>query len=196
MNGADFLAEEGISPGSLAAGFGAFSAVPDGVQVNGAPGQILTASVSQVNFVVPEGAAPGPATVSIQAGGAEIARGQVAVTAASPGVFVLQPLDPSRPGAVENQDFTVNSSANPAAKGSVVQIFATGAPGALDSTQQVPVEVLIGETPATVLYSAPVPQLPGLWQINAQVPQAISGQAALFLIAGNTASNGVTIWVK
>lgn len=199
VNGANFKAEEGISAGSLAAGFGAFSAIPDGVQVNGAPGQVLTASGSQVNFVAPEEAAPGPATVSIQVGGTEIARGQVTVTAASPGVFVLQPLDPTQPGAVENEDFTVNSSGNPATKGSVVQIFATGAPygsGGLDSTQQVPVDVLIGETPATVLYSAAVPQLPGLWQINAQVPQAISGEAALFLIAGHTASNGVTIWVK
>ena len=124
----------------------------------------------------------------------EIARGQATITAASPGIFVLQPADPSQPGWVLNQDSSVNSKANPAGKGSVIQIFATGN-GELDSSGQAPVRVLIGETPAPILYSAPVPQLPGLWQINANVPDAVSGQAALFLIAGNTASNGVTIWL-
>ena len=195
VNDATFRTDEGISAGSLAAGFGAFSAVPDEVQVNGQDGQLLTASVSQVNFVVPAGAATGPAAISVRAGGSEIARGQATITAASPGVFVLNPLDPSEPGAVLNQDSTVNTSSNPATAGSVVQIFATGY-GPLDASEQAPVEVLIGETPALVLYSAPVPLLPGLWQINAQTPQAISGQAALFLIAGDTAGNGVTIWLK
>ena len=39
--------------------------------------------------------------------------------------------------------------------------------------------------------------LPGLWQINAQVPQSSStGQVPVFLIAGNLASNGVTLWIK
>jgi hypothetical protein len=67
---------------------------------------------------------------------------------------------------------------------------------AMAGDPQAPVEVLIGETPAAVLYSAPVLQIAGLWQINARTPQTVSGQTVLFLIAGNTAGNGVTIWLK
>jgi uncharacterized protein (TIGR03437 family) len=194
VNAATFRSEHGIAPGSLAVAFGSFGATTDGIQVNGKSAPVLAAGPSQVNFVVPTGAAPGPATISARAGGVEIARGEATITAASPGIFVLQPADPSQPGAVLNQDSSVNSKANPAEKGSVIQIFATGN-GALDSNGQALVQVLVGESPAAVLYSAPVPQFAGLWQINARVPDDVSGQAALFLIAGNTASNGVTIWL-
>jgi uncharacterized protein (TIGR03437 family) len=195
VNGATFRSEDGISAGSLAAGFGAFSVTPDEVQVSAQDARVLAASASQVNFLVPAVAPLGTVAVSVRAGGSEIARGQATVTATSPGVFALNPLDPSEPGAVLNQDSTVNTSANPAAQGSVVQIFATGY-GPLDASGQAAVQVFIGETPAAVLYSAPVPQIAGLWQINARTPQTGSGQTALFLIAGNTAGNGVTIWLK
>lgn len=41
--------------------------------------------------------------------------------------------DPWQPGAVENQDPSVNSASNPAAVGTIVSIYATGA-GPLDAT--------------------------------------------------------------
>jgi len=49
-----------------------------------------------------------------------------------------------------------------------VQIFATGH-GPLDASGQAPVQVLMGDIPASVLFTAPIAQFPGLWQINAQV---------------------------
>jgi uncharacterized protein (TIGR03437 family) len=149
---------------------------------------MVAASSSQVDFVVPMGTEPGPATISARAGAAEVLRGQATITAASPGVFVLQPGDPSQPGAVLNQDSSVNSQANPAERGSMVQIFATGI--------ATPVQVMIGETPATVVSSTPAPQLACLWQINARIPEDAAGQSVLFLIAGNSVSNGVTIWLR
>jgi len=194
VNAATFRSEQGIAPGSLAAAVGSFGANVDAIQVNGESAAVLAAGPSQVNFVVSADAFSGPATISARAGGVEVARGQAMIRAASPGIFVLQPADPAQPGAVLNEDSSINSQTNPAGKGSVIQIFATGN-GEVDSSGQAPVQVLIGQTPAAVLYSAPVPQSPGLWQINARLPNAASGQAALFLIAGNSASNGVTIWV-
>jgi uncharacterized protein (TIGR03437 family) len=59
-----------------------------------------------------------------------------------------------------------------------------------------PVQVFLADVPAEVLYSAPVAGLPGLWQINARVPGAISGQAPLFLVAGGLVSNAVTVVVQ
>lgn len=195
VNAATFRPEQGIAPGSLATAFGSFAATPDGIQVNGKSASVVAAGPSQVDFVVPAGVASGPAAISARAAGAEIARGQATVTATSPGIFVLQPADPSQPGAVLNQASGINSQATPAEKGSTIQIFATGI-GTLDSNGQGSVQVVIGETPAAVLNIAPSPQLPGLWQIDARVPDNVSGQAALFLVAGNTVSNGVTVWLR
>jgi uncharacterized protein (TIGR03437 family) len=75
----------------------------------------------------------------------------------------------------------------------VIQIFATGC-GPLDASGAAPVNVYIAEAPAKVLFSGPI--APGLWQINAQVPPMFSGQASLYLVSGNAASNAVTIWVQ
>ena len=193
VNGASFRVEHGLAPGSFASVFGAFPPGVDQVLVNGQNGKVVAASTSQVNFVVPPSATPGPAAISVRSAGSEVAGGQATITPTGPGIFVLQPADPTQPGAVLNQDSTVNSSSNPAAAGSILQIFATGY-GPLDSSQQAPVQVYLGYQPANVLYSAPSAQYPGLWQINAQLPGGLSGQLPLYIIAGNIASNGVTVW--
>jgi uncharacterized protein (TIGR03437 family) len=163
--------------------------VPDQVLAAGVAAQIVAANATQVNFIVPDSVAPGPVTVSVLATGQELAAGEATLTATGPGIFVAQPGDPSQPGAVENQDYSLNGSSNPAATGSVVQIYATGyGPG---SSQ---VQVFFADTPAQVMYSGVVG--PGLWQINAQVPDGASGQVPVSIIAGNIASNAVTVWVQ
>ena len=73
------------------------------------------------------------------------------------------------------------------------QIFDTGY-GPLDDTGSAPVSVVIGGARAHVLFSGPVKQFPGLWQINAQIPAGLAGQLGLYLVAGNAASNAVTVW--
>jgi uncharacterized protein (TIGR03437 family) len=194
VNGASFRVEEGLAPGSFASAFGAFGQTPDQVLIGGVAGTILSASSAQVNFVVPASSTPGPATVSVRAAGTELASGSATITAAGPGLFVLNPADPWQPGAVENQDYSINSQSNPVAPGSILQIFATGY-GPLDSSGAAPVNVYVAGTPAQVLYSGPVVQYPGLWQINAQLPTGTTGQLSLYLIAGNMASNAVTVWI-
>src|SRR5262249_15938009 len=91
-----------------------------------------------------------------------------------------------------NQDFRLNSAANPAAKGSVVMIYGTGEgktdpPGtaglASEGTLQhpvAPVSVLIGGQPAEVLYAGSAPGLVmGLLQGNARVPELSEGGSAV-----------------
>jgi len=195
VNGASFRVEQGLAPGSFASLFGTFPGGVDGVEVNGQAGTMVATTQSQVNFVVPPSVSPGPVTISVRSGGSEVVSGQATITATGPGIFVLQPGDPSQQGAVLNQDSSVNSSSNPAASGSVLQIFATGH-GPLDASQQAPVQAYLEGMPAGVLYSAPAAQYPGLWQINVQVPGGLSGQVSLYLIAGTIASNGVTVWVQ
>jgi uncharacterized protein (TIGR03437 family) len=188
VNGASLRVEQGLAPGSFASVLGTFPAGVDGVQVNGQDGQVVAATQSQLDFVIPSSVSPGPATISVRSGSNEVANGQATITPAGPGIFVRQPTDPSQPGMVLNEDSSVNGSSAPAAAGSVLQIFATGiGPD---------VQVFLGGVPASVLSSAPTDQPPGGWQITARVPDGLSGQVPLFITTGNIASNGVTVWVQ
>jgi len=191
VNGASFRIDQGIAPGSFASAFGSFSQTPDEVTVNGVAGPIVAASVSQVNFIVPASISPGNATISVLAAGLQLAQGQASISAVGPGIFVLDGDNPSQPGAVENQDYSVNSSSNPAARGSVVQIFATGY-GQLAGSPQ----VFFSDTAAQILYSGETAQYPGLWQINAVAPSSLTGQVPIFVIGGNLTSNAVTISIQ
>jgi uncharacterized protein (TIGR03437 family) len=188
VNGASFRTDQGVAAGALAAAFGQFPAVPDGVLVGGAAAQVLSASSSQVNFIVPPSAAAGTELVSVTVGGQPVAAGTVTISAAGPGLFVLQP-NPQQPGAVENQDFSVNSPSNPAVVASVAQIFATGYGG-----DGLPVRVFFGDTPAQILFSGAV--APGLWQINAAIPSGTAGLYPIFVLAGGFVSNAVTVAVQ
>jgi uncharacterized protein (TIGR03437 family) len=189
VNGASYRTDQGIAPGSIAIAFGAFSSTPDQVLVSGMASQVLAAGTTQVDFLVPETAPAGAATISILAAGNEIASGTLTISAAGPGIFVLQPADPQQPGAIENQDSSVNDASHPAAPGTAMQVFATGFGG-----NALPVQVFFGEIPAQVLFSGSAG--PGLWQINAVVPGGLSGRTPVFLISGGLASNAVTISVQ
>ena len=192
VNGASFRIDQGVAPGSLAAVFGNFATTPDQVLIDGAASRAISGNQSQANFVVPVEVVPGVRTVSVRAGGKELAAGTVTVSPVGPGIFVLHGADLEQPGAVENQDYSVNATGNPANADSVIQIFATGA----SPVESAPVvEVFIGDTPAEVLYSGPS-GYPGLWQINAKAPSGLSGQVPVFLASHNMASNAVTVWVR
>jgi len=201
VNGASFRVEQGVAPGSLASIFEPDAILfrpsfPDDVDVLFGPSKaaIVYAGSFQLNVVVPPSVAPGLTTVSVIAHGAEINRATVTVTAAGPGIFVVAPYDPAQPGAVLNQDSTPNTDA-PASRGSIIQIFATGY-GPLDASNQAAVQVFVAGTPAQVMFSGPAPQLPGLWQINAQLPDGAAGKVPLYIAAGGIASNAVTVWVQ
>lgn len=184
VNSASLRYDQGVAPGSIATAFGQFSTVPDGVWIAGAPAQVLSAAGSQVNFIVPPDAVTGTQSVSVTAAGQPLASGAVAISPSGPGLFILQPANPEQPGAVENQDYSVNSPSTPAEGGSVLQIYATGYSAAS------PVQVFFGDIPAQVLYSGIVG--PGLWLIDASVPTGLSGIYPVFVLAGGFSSNAVT----
>jgi uncharacterized protein (TIGR03437 family) len=125
---------------------------------------------------------------------------------ASPGIFEAVSAGTVRQAAVLNQDNSPNSPANPAARGSIIQIYAVGAgfvPGAPAdgsgitgtlNTPSVP-QVLIGaclvdDTACTgdptgtenVTYSG-LDGLPGVWQVNVRIPMntAPGTQVPIFL---------------
>ena len=134
----------------------------------------------------------------------------LAVADAVPGFFTANSSG-TGPGALLNQDGSVNSADNPAARGSVVTLFVTGegqtSPAGVDGllaalplpSPVLPVAVRVGGFPAPVLYAGGAPSLvAGVMQVNATVPMEVPpGSPSLYLVVGNTASPaGVTLFVK
>jgi uncharacterized protein (TIGR03437 family) len=188
VNAASFRVEQAVAPGSFAAGFGTFPASPLAVVVAGRPAEMLAATATQIVFRVPPETPSGVAEIEVRDGERVVSQGRVEVGPSAPALFVLRGADPTQPGAVLNQDGSVNGRSNPAARGSAVQIFGTGS--AVED-----VRAWISGMRARVLYSGMVG--PGLWQINAMVPETgAAGTVPIYIAAGEAMSNAVTIEVR
>lgn len=157
-----------------------------GVQAlfNGAAAPLLYAQDKQINAIVPYSIAGATTvTVTVSYGGATTAPLTFLVDASAPAIF-SQDGSGSGPATVLNQDGTLNSASNPASRGSIVQIFATGGgqtdPAAQDGqinplrpgSLKLPVRVRFTEPiDAEILYAGPAPGLvSGAIQINARIP--------------------------
>ncbi len=158
------------------------------VLVNNTPSALFYAGPDQINFVIPSNA-PQSGTADLQV--VETATGRVlgdttiAMFDVSPGVFTQRAIG-SGDGVIANQDGTLNTSANPAAAGSIVTIYMTGqgyVPGmpadgdianAALKTPYTP-SIYVGGAnlvpAANILYSGLAPTLVGVWQINVKIPQ-------------------------
>jgi uncharacterized protein (TIGR03118 family) len=186
------------------------------VAFDGHPAPILYASASYVAVIVPYEVA-GATTTSVTLNFTNQFNSQipaplsVPVATSAPGLFTL---DESGNGEVVaiNQDGTVNGTANAAARGSVVLLYATGE-GSVDPAVQdgaitvgrffpgpiLPVTLTIGAQPAKVIYAASFPgTVAGVMQIEAIIPAGITaGTVPVLLTVGTVASQATaTINVK
>jgi uncharacterized protein (TIGR03437 family) len=142
-----------------------------------------------VNFVVPDSTPTGTTSINMLSGGQAVASGTFTVSRTGPGIFVIEPANLAQPGAILNQDGTINTSSSPAAPGTIVQIFGTGYGGQ-------PVSTYFAERPGETIFSGAQKEFPGMWQVNARVPPGVTGQVSVFLLSDRQASNGVTLWVQ
>jgi uncharacterized protein (TIGR03437 family) len=182
------------------------------VLLDGTPAPLLFAALNQINAVVPYGVSGKAATkVQVTYQGQVIAVLFLSVTATAPAIFTLDSSGVG-PGAILNQDKTVNSPSNPTGKGSVVELYATGAgqtdpPGkdgqvAGDALSKpvLPVSVQIGGLDAGVLYAGAAPGLiAGVLQVNCQVPANVATgySVPVVLTVGRASSQpGVTLAVQ
>jgi len=131
----------------------------------------------------------------------------------APGIFSLDATGLGQ-GAVLNQDYSFNGPANPAPKGSVVMVYATGGgqltppvadgsigPGVPPFPMAVlPVSATIGGRPAQVFYAGAAPNyVSGVFQVNVLIPNdAPSGAAVPIVITVGSASSqaGLTLAVR
>ncbi|GAF99109.1 unnamed protein product, partial [marine sediment metagenome] len=133
------------------------------------------------------------------------------VADAAPAVFTLDSSGRG-PGAILNQDYSVNTPASRAAKGSIIQIFATGegqtnppgvdgkvAIGGLPSPILL-VSVTIGGLDAPVKYAGAAPgMVAGLIQVNAEVPGNVASGSAVPVVltfGDNPSPRGVTVAIR
>ncbi len=190
------------------------------VNFNDTPVPLEYVSPSQINFWVPMGApTSGNANVEvIQAStGRVYAAGPVALQPYSPAIYMLQTSGKLRQAAVVNADGTVNGPNNPALRGSVISIYATGQgfiPGAPPDGNVAPSNPLL-QTPLTprvafnglftdeyvpgngdpsggkfVDFSGLTPGTIGLWQINVHVPANVTPgtQVPVYIFIGSVLS--------
>jgi uncharacterized protein (TIGR03437 family) len=195
---------------------GYFPTSLEGVQVtfNSQPAALLYGSSGQINAIVPF-SATGESSVNMYVGTSSGHGFTVSlpVAAAAPAIF-SQDTSGSGAGAIlKNADYSLVTPSHPAALGSVVAIFATGAgltnpvskDGQLTGGGTLPVvaasvAVTIGGQPAKVLYQGAAPGLvAGVTQINVQVPLNITPGEAVpvtLSVGGIAAQNTVTLAVQ
>jgi uncharacterized protein (TIGR03437 family) len=132
------------------------------------------------------------------------------VSPASPGLFSVNQAG-TGPGAIYNQDGRLNTSGNPAAKGSVIVLYGTGegqtVPGGVDgkvAATEFPkpnqtVTATVGGRTVGILYAGAIPgQVAGLFQMNLQLPAdlATGNQPVVVTVGGNASQANLTVAVQ
>lgn len=189
-----------VAPGEIITILGSGFDTNTSVVFDGLPAPIIYVQANQINAVVPFGVA-GPSTeIALKQSGKSIALGTMDVLDAVPALFTI---DVSGHGqaAVLNQDGTVNSATNRAARGSVISVFLTGA-GRMTPAQPdgslgplappFPVPILgVGASIGRILYAGAAPGLvAGVVQVNILISNEVgSGEKVpLVVYIGNYAS--------
>jgi uncharacterized protein (TIGR03437 family) len=178
------------------------------------PAALIYVSPGQINFLVPQGTAPGTATFIIQSGGTSRT-----VTGTVRGVApTLFSMSGNGAGVAAATALRVDDG-NPSEQ-SPIQVFECGGSGCvstpiqLDSNRRVIVSLYgtglrnrtalsnvtatINGVSAPVLYAGPQPQFPGLDQVNVELPLSLrgKGESNILLTADGQTANVVTINIK
>ena len=221
LNGASLLPGP-VAPGEvvtlISSGIGAIpAAIPNSagssVAVDGTPVHVLYAGSGQINLVIPDDVS-GKTTAQLQVAnaGGMIASLPLSIVPTAPGVFTRDGIG-FGPGAILNDDSTVNSWSNPASRSSVVRVLATGAgqmgpPVAdrfvagdiLPQPSALPVSVQVGGLDSEVLGVRTLPELmAGVLDVTFRVPAEVApgSSVPVVLKVGEVSSQaGVTLAVR
>lgn len=179
-----------VASGEIVTIYGQGFPLQTGVKFDSQLAKVFYAGASQINALVPGGLVPGATTtVTVTSAGAPIALVAIPIAAAAPGIFTT----PDGYAAAQNEDGTANSPSHPAARGSIVVLYATG-----QGETQNAATLTIGGQQAAILYAGSTPGFQGLMQINARVPENLTpGDQSVSLVIGAASSQrGVRISVQ
>ena len=173
VNGATFAAGPAV-PGSIFTLMGStLSGKNVAVTFDGLPAQILFDNDTQINVVVPSGlGGKSSAQLVVVVDGASSVTKPVVLAGFSPGIFA---------SGVLNQDGQVNGTGHPAAPDSILQIYATGLSGSGEITARVNGKVV------QPIYGGAAPGIPGVQQVNVQLPGGLTGPTAQVAVCGGVA---------
>ena len=219
VNAASF--SKAISPGALATVFGsnftgagldaAVASVPlssslggVSVLVNGVAAPVLYENSGQINFQIPWETKAGTATLTVSTNGFASSQVNITVLPAAPGLFYS-----GSHAIVQNSDYSLNSSGNPAKVGGTIIVYLTGAgpvsnqpaDGAAAGSSPLSavtstVTATIGSKSATVSSVDLAPGFVGLWQANIVVPSGLTqGDFPLTVSVGGQTSNSANVSV-
>jgi uncharacterized protein (TIGR03437 family) len=148
-----------VAPGSLATVWGSNLAGQNvSVAFNGIAAKLLYTGAQQINLQIPPAlSGQSSAQMVVTADSVSSAPFTVTLAAVAPAIFT--------PGVL-NQNNTANSAANPAALGTILQIFLTGMP----DSGAVATVTIQNQGKLVPLYAGAAPGLLGLEQVNVAVP--------------------------
>ncbi len=222
LTNAASYATGGVAPGEIISlfgtGLGPLAGVPlsltptglvsttlGGTQVlfDGIQAPLIYVRADQVSAIAPYAIGDGRATthVIVQYNGQVSAVFTVPIVGSAPALFTADASGRGQ-GAILNEDGSVNSLSNPAAKGSVVVLYGTGEgatdPPGVDGKLAVdvlpkptlPVTVSVDGKDAQVLYAGAAPtEVAGVIQVNVFLPNGVrSGEVPVVLEVGGLAS--------
>jgi uncharacterized protein (TIGR03437 family) len=220
-NGASFVANGPLAPGSIISAFWQNQAASTaqaitlplptslgGAQLNigGRNVPLFYASARQMNAQIPLDLAPNSnSAASFNVGSTFTTPQTLTIAPASPGIFLTQ-----GQGVIVDANNVLISSSNPATAGQVVVIYATGlgpvdraialgapAPGDPPARVTTPLQVTIGGQTANVQFAGLTPGLVGLYQVNVVIPAGVTGSAVPVAIVQNGgSSNAAPMFVK
>jgi uncharacterized protein (TIGR03437 family) len=171
VNAATFAAGP-LAPGSIATlGGSQFAGQTVSVTFNGLSAEVLFSNATQINVVVPAGlGAATSAQVVATIDGTASAPLTVNLAPFAPGIFA---------NGIANQDNSVNSATQPAAPGSVIQIYATGLSGTGVITANIGSEVV-----TQPYYAGAAPGFVGLQQVDLILPSDLTGNSVNVSVCG------------
>jgi uncharacterized protein (TIGR03437 family) len=142
------------------------------VWVNNVLAEVVSASDRELRIVVPRDlGGASEAALEVERDGQLSKPVKVGVVPSNPALFGTNPYGRGHAEAV-NEEGTANGPDHPAARGSVVTLYATGL-GELD----LPVEVRIGGRPAEVLATRVSGTRPGVSEVQVRVPESVEPAA-------------------
>ena len=193
VNAASLLPGD-VAPGEIVTIFGSgFDPKKTQLLFDGQAATTFYIGSSQINALAPANLKPGSTTqISIVVDGAATTVFSANIEGTVPGLFTVA--GGAGQAAALNSDGSANSAANPAARESVIVLFATGQGGDLSD-----VSVTIDSYSAALSYAGPAPGFPGLMQINAQIPGGFLPPGILpvvMSIGSVNSQDGVTIAVR
>ncbi|MEO8127212.1 MAG: hypothetical protein ABI822_08985, partial [Bryobacteraceae bacterium] len=180
------------------------------VLFDGLPAPLLYVRSDQVNTIVPFATSEHASTeVVVEYKGVKSNPVNIPIVESAPGIFTVNGKG-SGQAAVLNQDGNLNSRLNPARRGSIITLYATGAglvspavdgslAGSALPTLLLPVIVGMDNAGTEILYAGAAPGLvAGIIQVNFRIPNdtRIGDSIPVVLRVGSAYSQPVTVAVR